>query len=78
MVFVISVETSLDESKKHMSSLMLFCIYSRNFGLMMKCFCFLRILNKLTPDKFEKLCHELLGVGIETKYILKGVILLVS
>ena len=41
-------------------------------------FCFLRILNKLTPDKFEKLCNELLGVGIETKYILKGVILLVS
>ena len=37
-----------------------------------------RILNKLTPDKFDKLCHELLGVGIETKYILKGVILLVS
>ena len=37
-----------------------------------------RILNKLTPDKFEKLCHELLEVGIETKYILKGVILLVS
>lgn len=35
------------------------------------------ILNKLTPDKFEKLCHELLQVGIETKYILKGVILLV-
>lgn len=35
------------------------------------------ILNKLTPDKFDKLCHELLGVGIETKYILKGVILLV-
>lgn len=43
-----------------------------------KCFCFCRILNKLTPDKFEKLCNELLGVGIETKYILKGVILLVS
>ena len=37
-----------------------------------------RILNKLTPDKFDKLCNELLGVGIETKYILKGVILLVS
>lgn len=35
------------------------------------------ILNKLTPDKFEKLCHELLEVGIETKYVLKGVILLV-
>lgn len=35
------------------------------------------ILNKLTPDKFDKLCHELLGVGIQTKYILKGVILLV-
>lgn len=35
------------------------------------------ILNKLTPDKFDKLCNELLGVGIETKYILKGVILLV-
>ena len=39
---------------------------------------FCRILNKLTPDKFDKLCNELLEVGIETKYILKGVILLVS
>lgn len=42
------------------------------------CLSSLRILNKLTPDKFDKLCNELLGVGIETKYILKGVILLVS
>lgn len=42
------------------------------------CSSFLRILNKLTPDKFDKLCNELLGVGIETKYILKGLILLVS
>ena len=37
-----------------------------------------RILNKLTPEKFEKLCNELLHVGIETKFILKGIILLVS
>ena len=38
---------------------------------------FFRILNKLTPDKFNKLSRELLNVGIDTKYILKGVILLV-
>lgn len=57
---------------------MIIIILTRNFMLMVKCSCFHRILNKLTPDKFEKLCHELLGVGIETKYILKGVILLVS
>lgn len=35
------------------------------------------VLNKLTPDKFDKLFYELLNVGIETKYILKGLILLV-
>lgn len=40
------------------------------------CCCF-SVLNKLTPDKFDKLLHELLNVGIETKYILKGLILLV-
>lgn len=39
---------------------------------------FIRILNKLTPEKFEKLSDELLHVGIETKFILKGIILLVS
>lgn len=36
------------------------------------------ILNKLTPEKFDKLCLELLNVGVESKLILKGVILLVS
>lgn len=44
-----------------------------------KCdFFFLSILNKLTPEKFDKLCLELLNVGVESKLILKGVILLVS
>lgn len=35
------------------------------------------ILNKLTPEKFDKLCLELLNVGIESKLVLKGIILLV-
>lgn len=35
------------------------------------------VLNKLTPDKFDKLCLELLNVGIANKNILKGIILLV-
>lgn len=38
---------------------------------------FFRILNKLTPEKFDKLSLELLNVGIETQVILKGIILLV-
>ncbi|XP_073714942.1 eukaryotic translation initiation factor 4 gamma 2-like, partial [Misgurnus anguillicaudatus] len=33
------------------------------------------ILNKLTPEKFDKLCLELLNVGVDSKLILKGVIL---
>ena len=37
-----------------------------------------RILNKLTPEKFDKLSLELLNVGIDNPVILKGVILLVS
>ncbi len=37
-----------------------------------------RILNKITPEKFDKLSLELLNVGIETQVILKGIILLVS
>ena len=36
------------------------------------------ILNKLTPEKFDKLSLELLNVGIDTQVILKGIILLVS
>nr|KAG5693281.1 hypothetical protein BaRGS_011602 [Batillaria attramentaria] len=36
-----------------------------------------RILNKLTPEKFDKLSLELLNVGIDTQVILKGVILLI-
>lgn len=36
------------------------------------------ILNKLAPEKFDKLCLELLNVGVDSKLILKGVILLVS
>ncbi|CAG5124674.1 unnamed protein product, partial [Candidula unifasciata] len=35
------------------------------------------ILNKLTPEKFDKLSLELLNVGIETEVILRGVILLI-
>ncbi|XP_022106405.1 eukaryotic translation initiation factor 4 gamma 2-like [Acanthaster planci] len=35
------------------------------------------ILNKLTPEKFDKLVLELLNVGIDSKVVLKGIILLV-
>ncbi|CAC5424935.1 EIF4G [Mytilus coruscus] len=35
------------------------------------------ILNKLTPEKFDKLSLELLNVGIETNTILHGIILLI-
>uniref|UniRef100_A0A3B3QLM6 Eukaryotic translation initiation factor 4 gamma 2 n=1 Tax=Paramormyrops kingsleyae TaxID=1676925 RepID=A0A3B3QLM6_9TELE len=35
------------------------------------------ILNKLTPEKFDKLCLELLNVGVDSKLILKGIILLI-
>uniref|UniRef100_A0A8C6SU23 Eukaryotic translation initiation factor 4 gamma 2 n=1 Tax=Neogobius melanostomus TaxID=47308 RepID=A0A8C6SU23_9GOBI len=34
------------------------------------------ILNKLTPERFDKLCLELLNVGIDSK-VLKGIILLI-
>ena len=37
----------------------------------------LSILNKLTPEKFDKLCLDLLNAGIESKTVLKGIILLV-
>jgi len=36
-----------------------------------------RILNKLTPEKFDKLSLELLNVGIDSQTVLKGIILLV-
>jgi len=36
-----------------------------------------RILNKLTPEKFDKLSLELLNVGIDCQTVLKGIILLV-
>ena len=36
------------------------------------------ILNKLTPEKFDKLSLELLNVGIANQVILKGIILLVG
>lgn len=39
---------------------------------------FCSILNKLTPEKFDKLCLELLNVGVDSKLVLKGIILLVS
>lgn len=35
------------------------------------------ILNKLTPEKFDKLCLELLNVGVDSKPVLKGIILLI-
>uniref|UniRef100_A0A3B4VPK6 Eukaryotic translation initiation factor 4 gamma 2 n=1 Tax=Seriola dumerili TaxID=41447 RepID=A0A3B4VPK6_SERDU len=35
------------------------------------------ILNKLTPEKFDKLCLELLNVGVDSKLVLKGTILLI-
>ncbi|XP_059507827.1 eukaryotic translation initiation factor 4 gamma 2-like [Stegostoma tigrinum] len=35
------------------------------------------ILNKLTPEKFDKLCLELLNVGVDCKLVLKGIILLI-
>ncbi|KAF0043182.1 hypothetical protein F2P81_004519 [Scophthalmus maximus] len=35
------------------------------------------ILNKLTPEKFDKLCLELLNVGVDSKHVLKGIILLI-
>ncbi|KAI5608524.1 eukaryotic translation initiation factor 4, gamma 2a [Silurus asotus] len=35
------------------------------------------ILNKLTPEKFDKLCLELLNVGVDSKLLLKGIILLI-
>lgn len=34
------------------------------------------ILNKITPEKFQKLSQELLVVGLDSPAILKGVILL--
>lgn len=36
------------------------------------------ILNKLTPEKFEKLSDDLLEVELNSDKILKGVIFLVS
>uniref|UniRef100_G3P4P1 Eukaryotic translation initiation factor 4 gamma 2 n=1 Tax=Gasterosteus aculeatus aculeatus TaxID=481459 RepID=G3P4P1_GASAC len=35
------------------------------------------ILNKLTPEKFDKLCLELLNAGVDSKVVLKGIILLI-
>ena len=35
------------------------------------------ILNKLTPEKFEKLINDVLNVGLDSSTILKGVIVLV-
>ena len=36
------------------------------------------ILNKLTPEKFEKLINDVLNVGLDSSTLLKGVIVLVS
>ena len=35
------------------------------------------ILNKITPEKFEKLTVDILQVGLDSTIVLKGVILLV-
>lgn len=35
------------------------------------------ILNRLTPEKFDKLSFELLNVGIDSQLVLKGIIILV-
>ena len=39
---------------------------------------YFRILNKLTPENFDKLSYSLLNIGIDNKTILKGIIILVS
>jgi len=36
------------------------------------------ILNKLTPQTFDKLSDELINIGLDSQVLLKGVILLVS
>lgn len=36
------------------------------------------ILNKLTPEKFEKLVTDIISIGIDSSTILNGVIILVS
>ena len=36
------------------------------------------VLNKLTPEKFDKLISEILSVDLSSTDILKGVIILVS
>ncbi len=36
------------------------------------------ILNRLTPEKFDKLSFELLNVGIDSQLVLKGIIILVG
>ena len=35
------------------------------------------VLNKITPEKFEKLTVDILNVGLDSTIVLKGVILLV-
>uniref|UniRef100_H2Z560 W2 domain-containing protein n=1 Tax=Ciona savignyi TaxID=51511 RepID=H2Z560_CIOSA len=35
------------------------------------------ILNKLTPEKFDKLCQDILNIGIASKEILKGIVILI-
>ena len=36
------------------------------------------ILNKLTPEKFDKLINDILNIGLDSSTVLKGVIVLVS
>jgi len=49
--------------------------YDYIFYLFKPCF---SILNKLTPERFDKLCLELLNVGIDSEPTLRGLIILVS
>lgn len=54
------------------------CQIDKIFLYNLFCLAFISILNKLTPEKFDKLCLELLNVGVDTKLVLKGIVLLVT
>lgn len=48
-----------------------------NYHFFFNCFLILRILNKLTPEKFEKLSIEFCNLPIKSPKVLKGFIVLV-
>lgn len=35
------------------------------------------VLNKITPEKFEPLCQEILNIGIDSKFLLEGIAVLI-